>query len=232
MLRRSLIVILLNGLSEESPSSSSFSFPFSCPSSSFFTSDFTMTLGGGGGWGLDVPPSAWLSWESKGSTLTVVSPGAGDTFSLIVTVWGSSSKSKGRCICDAQRSVVSCAEVAEIALTFFLDAFVPGYQSQPHHLWSCPVDLEFLQLRILLYVFFCRFRLQQKVEFVIKSWRDSSKHTEQSRSRHQRQNSYDRSAQQRVTRRNHTGLESEDVSPRHSERPTTSPHKHQRHWSS
>lgn len=89
-------------------------------------------------------------------------------------------------------------QVSVIALTFLLDAFVSRYQSQPHHLWSCPVDLEFLQLWVLLYVFFCRFRLQQKVEFVTESLRDSSKHTEQSRSRHHRQNSYDRSAQQRV----------------------------------
>lgn len=118
------------------------------------------------------------------------------------------------------------AEVALIALTFFLDAFVSCYQSQPHHLWSRPVDLEFLQFWVLLYVFFCRFRLQKKVSFVIKSLTDSSKHTEQSRSRHHRQNSYDRSAQQRVTKRNQTGLESQDVSPHHSKRPTTRPHKH------
>lgn len=84
MLRRSLIVILLNGLSESS-SSSSFSFPFSSPGSSFFTSDFIMTLGGGSS-GLDVPPSTWLSRESEGSTFTDVSPGAGELFSLMVTV--------------------------------------------------------------------------------------------------------------------------------------------------
>lgn len=56
-----------------------------------------------------------------------------------------------------------------MALTFFLDAFVSRYQSQPHHLWSRPVDLEFLQFRVLLYVFFCRFRLQKKISFVMKS---------------------------------------------------------------
>lgn len=84
MLRRSLIVILLNGLSESS-SSSSFSFPFSSPGSSFFTSDFMMTLGGGSR-GLDVPPSTWLSRESEGSTFTDVSTGAGELFSLMVTV--------------------------------------------------------------------------------------------------------------------------------------------------
>lgn len=90
MLRLSLMVIFVHGLSESS-SSSSFPFPFSSSGSSFFTSAFTVTLGGGSG-GLDVLPSACLSWESSGSDLTEASPGAGGTSSLMVTVWGRSSE--------------------------------------------------------------------------------------------------------------------------------------------
>lgn len=78
ILRLSLMVIFVHGLSE----SSSSSFPNSSFGSSFFTSGVTVTLGGGRG----EPASTGFSGVSSGSALTEVSPGTGDTLSLIVTV--------------------------------------------------------------------------------------------------------------------------------------------------
>lgn len=96
-------------------------------------------------------------------------------------------KEKQGAFYDLKRSAESCAEVAIVALTFFLDAFVSCNQSQSHHLWSRPVDLELLQFRVLLYVLFCRFRLRERAYFCYQLINPhATKHTEQSGSLHQR----------------------------------------------
>lgn len=145
MLRLSLMVIFVHGLSDSS-SSSSFSFPSFSSGSSFFTSVFTVTLGGGG-WGLDVLPSLCFSWDASGSALTEVSPGAGagDTFSFMVSVWGSSSIARVGTVQISDKHLLFIyffkCRWQDMALTFLPHAFVPCHQSKSHHLRPSAVDL-------------------------------------------------------------------------------------------